>query len=260
MTCGIYCITNIENGKLYIGQAHSIKHRFSTHRSELRGGYHHNNHLQNAWNKYGEDSFSFEIMNICDESELDDLETHFIALYDSTNQDLGYNKETGGNMNKSMSSESCIKISESSNSTGYYRVCKQKSHKFKQGFCYVYTYYEHGVKKYLYSKNIHSLKNKVLDKKLKWIVINKENAKKTIDESNNQKSIPNKRNSSGIYRVSKQYNSKLKQGFCWRYDYCENGHTTSITSVDLNKLKEKVLAKDLEWIEYDMGDSDGIED
>lgn len=58
------------------------------------------------------------------------------------------------------------------------------------------------------------------------------------------------RNTSGYYRVNKLKNPKVKQGFVYRYQYSENGKSKSIYSTDINKLKEKVLAKGLEWIEY----------
>lgn len=60
------------------------------------------------------------------------------------------------------------------------------------------------------------------------------------------------RNSSRVYRVSKRNDNHCKQGFIWTYEYYdENNNRKAITSVDLDKLKEKVLAKGLEWIKLD---------
>lgn len=57
------------------------------------------------------------------------------------------------------------------------------------------------------------------------------------------------KNTSGIYRVSKQTNSRYKQGFRWIYQYFdENGKLRVITSVDLDKLESKVKSKGLDWI------------
>lgn len=39
----------------------------------------------------------------------------------------------------------------------------------------------------------------------------------------------------------------VKKGFTWRYRYCIDSQHKSISSTDLNKLKEKVLEQDLEW-------------
>ena len=61
--------------------------------------------------------------------------------------------------------------------------------------------------------------------------------------------------STGYFRVSKQKNKECKNGFIWKYQYYdENGIRRRIHSVDLKALKEKVLAKGLEW--YEVGDTD----
>ena len=57
------------------------------------------------------------------------------------------------------------------------------------------------------------------------------------------------RNSTGFFRVSKKYSDDCKQGFRYRYIYLENGKRKEISSVDIDKLKEKVLSKNLEWKE-----------
>lgn len=55
------------------------------------------------------------------------------------------------------------------------------------------------------------------------------------------------RNKTGFYRVDKCSNDSYRQGFFWRYRYCIDSQHKSISSTDLNKLKEKVLEQDLEW-------------
>ncbi len=69
-TCGVYRIKNIVNNKFYIGSSQEIEDRFTTHRRLLRDKKHHNPHLQNAWHKYGAENFVFEIVEICDKSDL----------------------------------------------------------------------------------------------------------------------------------------------------------------------------------------------
>jgi len=66
MKTGIYCINNTFNNHKYIGSSYNIKKRFTTHKNELRKNRHHSQYLQNAWNKYGEDSFKFIILTECD--------------------------------------------------------------------------------------------------------------------------------------------------------------------------------------------------
>ena len=61
---GIYQIRNLVNGKVYVGSAVNLQHRRREHRSDLRNGNHHSIKLQRAYNKYGESSFAFEILEI----------------------------------------------------------------------------------------------------------------------------------------------------------------------------------------------------
>ena len=94
--CGIYYIENLKNGKRYIGQSIDIYHRWEHHRSELNNGKHHNDYLQKAWNKYGENNFEFVILELCDYDVLDKKESFYINYYDTTNRDNGYNLKSGG--------------------------------------------------------------------------------------------------------------------------------------------------------------------
>lgn len=94
---GIYSITNILNGKKYIGStAKSFITRFTQHISKLRLNKHHCSHLQYAWNKYGENTFVFAIEEIIDNvNDLLDKESEYIAKYDSYH--TGYNANPNPN-------------------------------------------------------------------------------------------------------------------------------------------------------------------
>lgn len=67
---GIYRIANKINGKQYIGSSVNIEKRWKCHCSLLHKNKHHSPYLQNAWNKYGKESFSFELLWKCEPDEL----------------------------------------------------------------------------------------------------------------------------------------------------------------------------------------------
>ena len=75
--CGVYKITNNVNGKFYIGSSVNIISRWSGHLSDLNKNKHHSRYLQRAWNKYGADYFSFEIIEQCEKSQLIAREQHY---------------------------------------------------------------------------------------------------------------------------------------------------------------------------------------
>lgn len=63
---GIYRILNTLNNKFYIGSSVDIYTRWSVHKHKLFSNKHNSIKLQRAWNKYGEQHFKFEILEICE--------------------------------------------------------------------------------------------------------------------------------------------------------------------------------------------------
>lgn len=107
---GIYKITNLVNGKIYIGQTVDVNSRKRSHLSDLRNEKHQNSYLQNAWMKYKECNFSFEVTHLCDKTELDKWEIYYINKFNSTDRRLGYNLRGGGKGKWSVSKESIGKM------------------------------------------------------------------------------------------------------------------------------------------------------
>lgn len=91
---GIYKITCVGNNKCYIGQSIAIKRRWNDHKKSLKQGTHYNKYLQNAYNKYGENSFVYEILEQCSKDNLNEREQFYIALFDSFKN--GFNCDLGG--------------------------------------------------------------------------------------------------------------------------------------------------------------------
>jgi group I intron endonuclease len=109
---GIYKITNLIDGKVYIGQTVNYNKRKKRHLNSLKNGNHHNEHLQRAFDKYGEDSFKIELIKKCNIEELDKLERYYIRELDACNHDKGYNMMYGGQRYRNFTKEVRLKMSE----------------------------------------------------------------------------------------------------------------------------------------------------
>ena len=98
-TAGIYKITNLINGKVYVGQTIDYRRRRIGHLSALKLGNHHNKYLQSSYTKYGVNNFEMKLIKSCSKSELNDLEKHYIQELDCLHDAQGYNILIGGNEN-----------------------------------------------------------------------------------------------------------------------------------------------------------------
>jgi len=103
---GIYKILNNITNDVYIGQSKNLNQREKIHFSVLKRRKHENPYLQNAFDKYGEKNFIFEIIQELenDQEQLNLMEIYWIAYYNSFKDDGGgYNLTRGGD---------CIILSE----------------------------------------------------------------------------------------------------------------------------------------------------
>lgn len=92
--CGIYKITNLENGQAYIGQSVDIRERFRQHvKSSLTSGPT-TNKLYQQMKKYGPENFTFEILEIIDRGKLNEREVYWIDFYKT--KEYGMNGTKGG--------------------------------------------------------------------------------------------------------------------------------------------------------------------
>ena len=77
--CGIYKLVNKATNQCYVGQSQRIKKRIKEHFRLLRQNKHPNQHLQNAYNKYGPENFYGGVEVECKNlKELDMLEETFL--------------------------------------------------------------------------------------------------------------------------------------------------------------------------------------
>ena len=101
---GIYKITNLMTGECYIGQSKDIERRFMEHKNHCISSI--DRDIQN----YGIQNFSFDIIQECNEDELNELEDYYIDYYNSYIN--GYNSIKGGTHNKGESNPNA-KLTES---------------------------------------------------------------------------------------------------------------------------------------------------
>ena len=66
MTSGVYKITNIITGELYIGSSKDIESRYASHRSLSAHKRHPNSKLYKDMSKYGRDNFTIEVIEETD--------------------------------------------------------------------------------------------------------------------------------------------------------------------------------------------------
>lgn len=88
---GIYKITNKLNNKIYIGQSIDITRRWWEHKHDNRS----NSLIHLAITKYGEENFTFEVIEECSQDQLNEREQYWIEFYNSFED--GYNLTRGGN-------------------------------------------------------------------------------------------------------------------------------------------------------------------
>lgn len=88
----IYKITNLLNGKVYVGSTIDRHVRWSEHRTRLLNNRHCNRHLQNSWNIHGVNNFKYEVIEYVDNiDELIQREQYWLDKIQSYNDEFGYN-------------------------------------------------------------------------------------------------------------------------------------------------------------------------
>lgn len=134
----IYKIVNLINNKCYVGQTRLkyVSNRFAKHKTDLKNNCGHNPHLQNSWNKYGGDKFKFELLEIIDDSIIDEREQYWIDKLKpeynirsvaKSNFGLKWREESIAKVKgKKMSLESKIKMSNANKGKRLSKETKQK--------------------------------------------------------------------------------------------------------------------------------------
>lgn len=124
---GIYKITSIASGKIYIGCASNVRTRINGHLYDLRKEKHSNSYLQKAWSKYGEENFVFEIVEKCNITHLHAREHYWVNELNCLDRSIGYNlKPTDPNGNSIHSEETKEKLRIANKGKKPSALCIQK--------------------------------------------------------------------------------------------------------------------------------------
>lgn len=87
---GVYLITNTITGRRYVGQSKNIKRRFMEHRTPNASLKHKGSIFIEDIKKYGIDSFRFEVLEECAESQLLEREMAWIDTIRPEYNTVGY--------------------------------------------------------------------------------------------------------------------------------------------------------------------------
>ena len=101
---GIYRITNLETGAMYIGRtAETFASRWGRHSRELKVGRHKNVHLQRSYDKHGPSAFEYKILEVIPQGDMSDKEfsnylneREIILIDEHDTHQNGYNQTDGG--------------------------------------------------------------------------------------------------------------------------------------------------------------------
>ncbi|MBQ2961457.1 hypothetical protein [Methanobrevibacter sp.] len=141
-----------------------------------------------------------------------------------------------------------LDFSRYKSTSGIYRVSFVQNKRNGNDY-WSYQYYENSKLRRIVSVNLYKLKVIVLEKGLDWMEFTEEASqlvlkyKETYDESSLERS-----NKTGFFRVTKR-KTNTKQGYTWAYSFKEKNKLNFVSSVDISRLKSKVLANGWEWIE-----------
>lgn len=113
--CGIYCIKNIVNNKVYVGKSKNIYKRIHQHLYDLKNNRikNENSYLLNSWIKYGNENFEYYVLEFLekDENLVKERELYWMNELNSLNKDFGYNLRQDSSTNMITHKETSLKIS-----------------------------------------------------------------------------------------------------------------------------------------------------
>lgn len=133
MASAIYAIVNNVTRDMYVGSAVAVSRRWRAHRNLLTKQRHYNTRLQRAYDKYGANTFDWEVIQfIDDKSKLIQQEQFWIDFFNPS-----YNGRPIANslLGTKFSAETRAKMSASAKKRGFSEEHKQNISLAKKGIC-----------------------------------------------------------------------------------------------------------------------------
>lgn len=249
---GIYYIQNTVTKQLYIGQSKNLKKRKIRHFSELRHNCHSNKYLQRSFNKYGEKSFEFKVIEYCPPSMLDELEIAYMNMFNVKEHGFNMNDGAGAVPNNAGENNGMYGKQSPIRRTDIDNCLTEIAKEYEFGVPLTFIAKEWGTARQVLRRKLRSIYSKE-----EMAEINKRNQKSPLVHHNHQKgtihplnsriNMSKSNNTSGYFRVS--YDS---HGERWVYKYYDSDKKRKkITSKDLVDLEKRVKAKGLDWVKFD---------
>ena len=269
--CGIYCLHNIINNKRYIGQSVNIPRRIKEHINLLDGNNHYNTHLQRSWDKHGGENFEISTLINCSEEELDFYEVYFIKFFNS--QNYGYNISEGGHQGPRLKNdkhgmwrhdieneiiEEMYLSGKRTEEIEEYLGCSRRTierrltkilGKEKYNKIRNQRRGESNKGRKMYEENKKLMSQRMKGRKLSQNQINaikKTHTGKNVSLETRMK-MSETQNTTGFFRVHIHKCEQCEQGFRYFYQYRKDNKPKTITSINLLKLKNKVISEGLPW-------------
>jgi len=129
MQSGVYSVLQLSTGRHYVGSAVRLDRRWLRHVWDLKNSRHHNSKLQRSWDKYGEDDFRFDILEVCERGQLEAREQFWI---DETRPFFNILRKAYSAANFKHSEEALERMSEAQKLVWEQRTPEERSRIVKQ--------------------------------------------------------------------------------------------------------------------------------